>query len=86
MNRRRFLHGGSATLIAMSAARSVYGANDRIVVAAIGTSRNEIGGDGRGTHLARGFTGCPTTHRIADDGEALGLWGREYRPGWEPQV
>ncbi len=62
MSRRRFLRSGSAALIALSGTRSVYGANDRIVVAAIGTSRNEIGGDGRGTHLARCFAGCPNTH------------------------
>jgi predicted dehydrogenase len=28
----------------------------------------------------------PATHGIADDSEAAGRWGREYRPGWEPQV
>jgi predicted dehydrogenase len=28
----------------------------------------------------------PTTHRIADDAEAMKLWSREYRPGWEPKV
>jgi hypothetical protein len=62
MSRRRFLQRGSAALLALSGTRSVCGANDRIVVAAIGTSRNEIGGDGRGTHLARCFAGCPNTH------------------------
>lgn len=28
----------------------------------------------------------PATRRIADDSEAAGRWGRQYRPGWEPQV
>jgi hypothetical protein len=167
INRRQFLQSGSAgALLAMSGAHSVYGANDKIVVGAIGTSRNQLGADGRGTHLARCFAGCPNTevayvcdvdrrnvekaiesvsqvqrqppkgvtdfrrildairagaklnaeieegyksvllchlgnisyrlgrsipldpamHQIAGDKEASDLWGREYRPGWEPQV
>lgn len=28
----------------------------------------------------------PTTRRIAGDAEAMKLWSREYRPGWEPKV
>jgi predicted dehydrogenase len=28
----------------------------------------------------------PATRRIAGDTEAEKLWGREYRPGWEPKV
>ncbi len=63
VNRRQFLQSGSAAaLIAVSGTHPIYGANDKIVVAAIGTSRNEIGGDGRGTQLARCFAGCPDTH------------------------
>lgn len=27
-----------------------------------------------------------STGRIRDNGEAMGLWEREYAPGWEPQV
>jgi len=38
LSRRRFLQSGSAALMAISGPRSVSGANDRIVVAAIGTS------------------------------------------------
>ncbi len=26
----------------------------------------------------------PATHQIADDAEQQALWGREYRPGWQP--
>ncbi|NQU23497.1 MAG: Gfo/Idh/MocA family oxidoreductase [Candidatus Nealsonbacteria bacterium] len=28
----------------------------------------------------------PATGRIKDDKMAMGLWGREYEPGWEPEV
>jgi predicted dehydrogenase len=28
----------------------------------------------------------PVSHRITSDEEALQLWGREYRPRWEPKV
>jgi predicted dehydrogenase len=28
----------------------------------------------------------PATRTIRDDREALKLWGRDYRPGWEPRV
>jgi predicted dehydrogenase len=28
----------------------------------------------------------PTTGRIANDAEAMRLWGRDYAPGWEPAV
>jgi predicted dehydrogenase len=28
----------------------------------------------------------PDTHQIAGDPEASALWGREYRPGWEPKI
>jgi len=62
VSRRQFLRRGSATaLIAMAGVRPAYGANDKIVVAAIGTSRDERGADGRGTHLARCLAGCPNT-------------------------
>jgi predicted dehydrogenase len=36
--------------------------------------------------LGRSVRLDPATHQIAGDKEALDLWGREYRPGWEPQV
>ncbi len=46
VNRRQFLQSGSAAaLIAVSGTHPIYGANDKIVIGAIGTSRNEIGGD-----------------------------------------
>lgn len=61
VSRRRFLQGSSAAMVAMSALRPVRGANEKIVVGVMGTSRNEIGGDGRGTHLARCFAECPDT-------------------------
>jgi predicted dehydrogenase len=28
----------------------------------------------------------PATGKIVDDAQAQALWGREYRPGWEPRV
>ena len=28
----------------------------------------------------------PQTGRIVDDPEAMMLWGRDYEPGWEPEV
>jgi predicted dehydrogenase len=28
----------------------------------------------------------PATGKILDDPQAMALWGREYRPGWEPKV
>jgi hypothetical protein len=28
----------------------------------------------------------PTTKKIVGDNDAQALWGREYRPGWEPVV
>ena len=34
----------------------------------------------------RTLTLDPQTHKIAGDAEAMHLWSREYRPGWEPKV
>ena len=45
LNRRRFLQGSSAALVALSSARSVRSANEKIVGGVMGTSRNEMGGD-----------------------------------------
>ncbi len=28
----------------------------------------------------------PATRKILNDPDAMKLWGREYRPGWEPKV
>jgi len=28
----------------------------------------------------------PATRKITGDAEAMKLWQREYRPGWEPKV
>jgi hypothetical protein len=28
----------------------------------------------------------PRTGRIVDNPEAMKLWGRDYEPGWEPEV
>jgi hypothetical protein len=28
----------------------------------------------------------PASGRIADDGEAMSFWSREYEPGWEPKI
>ncbi len=28
----------------------------------------------------------PSTGRIQNDDQAMGMWGREYEPGWEPKV
>ena len=36
--------------------------------------------------LGRALRLDPATHQIEGDKEAAGLWSREYRPGWEPQV
>jgi predicted dehydrogenase len=59
MNRRSFL-GLAAGAGAMAAGARAYGANDRIVVAVMGTSRSNSGRNpGRGATLAIGMAGLP---------------------------
>jgi predicted dehydrogenase len=36
--------------------------------------------------VGRALNFDPAARRIKDDGEAMGLWAREYRAGWEPKV
>ncbi len=58
--RRSFIKGGiAAAALASSPWLRAAGANDRLVIGCMGTSRNSAGGDGRGAELARGFAAIP---------------------------
>jgi hypothetical protein len=37
-------------------------------------------------YMGRSLNVNPQTGRIIGDSEAMGLWGRDYEPGWEPRI
>lgn len=62
-NRRQFLQGAAVALTAGSALRAA-GSGEKVHVGVMGTSRNHLGGPGRGAHLAATVAGLPNAEVV----------------------